>query len=66
MPIKICSFCGRLIQEGETHRLEEFLDTIDAPAIRLSVDQWVEDLAKQKKSDPDCICSNCFARFKNS
>ncbi len=65
MPMKICSFCGRDIQEGETHRLQEFLDTVEE-SMKTPIAYIINDIARQAKSDPNCICSACFDNLKNS
>ena len=64
MPVKICSFCGSLIQEGEMHRLKDFLKTINTEEVRAEIDQKVRDLAELYNCDINCICSQCFMRRK--
>ena len=64
MPMRICSFCGRDIQEGETHRLEEFLEGINTPEIKEEIGELVTTLAIMYKNDIECICADCFMMYK--
>jgi len=63
MPVKICSFCGSLIQEGEMHRLEDFLETVDNSERKAQIDKLIRDLANVYKADIISICTACFNRY---
>jgi len=64
MPIKICSFCGNIIQEGENHKLEDHLKTVDDPEMRSTIDQKIRNLAVSQNCDINSICIDCFTDKK--